>query len=156
MHGRPFTSSYPWSQALFTQWNIYFLEKKIRKEKTSILFKPVLVVSSCCLILLSCLVVSCSANLENHCFVFFLAGFWPSKPTVWLKFGPKLGPNIRFNFEYPRESIGGVKQTFWAYYTFSSPCSNKVPKVYCGPETPSLQVYCSNGKEVGYIQIDSK
>ena len=25
-----------------------------------------------------------------------LAGFWPSKPTVWLKFGPKLGSNIRF------------------------------------------------------------
>ena len=25
--------------------------------------------------------------------------------------------------------------------------------VYCGPETLSLQVYCSNGKEVGYIQI---
>ena len=28
--------------------------------------------------------------------------------------------------------------------------------VHCEPETPSLQVYCSNGKEVGYIQIDSK
>jgi hypothetical protein len=41
-----------------------------------------------------------------------LAGFWPSKPTVWLKYGLKLGPGIRFNFKYPRESIGGVKDTF--------------------------------------------
>ena len=44
---------------------------------------------------------------ENHWFCYiFLAGFWPSKTTVWLQFGPKLGQNM--NFEYPRESIGGV------------------------------------------------
>ena len=39
--------------------------------------------------------------------MFFLVGFWPIKPTVWLLFGPKLGPNM--NFECPRESIGGTK-----------------------------------------------
>ena len=57
-----------------------------------------------------------------------MPGFWPSKPTVWLKFDPKLGPNMNFN--YSRESLKGAKQTFWGYYTFSTPCINKVLKVH--------------------------
>ena len=59
-----------------------------------------------------------------------MPGFWPSKPTVWLKFDPKLGPNMNCN--YSRESLKGAKHTFWGYYTFSTPCSNKVLRVQCG------------------------
>ena len=33
-----------------------------------------------------------------------------SKPTVWLKFDPKLGPNMNCN--YSRESLKGAKHTF--------------------------------------------
>ena len=59
-----------------------------------------------------------------------MVGFWLSKPICWLKFGSILGPNM--NFEYPRVSLGGDKHTFWGYYTFSTPCSNKVLRVHCG------------------------
>ena len=58
-----------------------------------------------------------------------MPGFWPSKPTVWLKFDPKLGPNMNCN--YSRESLKGAKQTFEGYHTFSIPCSNKVLRVQC-------------------------
>ena len=53
--------------------------------------------------------------------MFFLAGFWPSKTTVWLQFDPKLGQNM--NFEYPKESIGGAKHQI-TFKIFSANCSS--------------------------------
>ena len=46
----------------------------------------------------------------NDLAMLFLAGFWSSESTVWPKFGPKIGPNVKFEFEYPRELIEAVNQ----------------------------------------------
>ena len=40
----------------------------------------------------------------------FLAAFWPSESTVWPKFGLKISPSVKFEFEYPRELIEAVNE----------------------------------------------